>query len=236
MDFTNLRGVLFDKDGTLFDFQKSWGAMAREVLAELSAGDDDLAQRLGDRAGVDATNGQFRDHSPIVAGRVSDIVTEWATMLPGWSPQALERLLNQRAIEAASDLAPASDDLPALLDRLRAGGLTLGVATHDGAAAADAQLAAHGVRDQFAFVAGYDSGYAPKPDPAMLRAFAAAIEAPTSAILVIGDSRHDLGMGRSGGARASIGVLTGPAPRAALEDSADLILPSIDALPELLGL
>ena len=39
---TKLQAILFDKDGTLFDFQKSWGNWGGAVLQDLSGGDPDL--------------------------------------------------------------------------------------------------------------------------------------------------------------------------------------------------
>ena len=34
-----IRGVLFDKDGTLFDFQGTWGSWAQGLFLDLSGGD-----------------------------------------------------------------------------------------------------------------------------------------------------------------------------------------------------
>ena len=42
----HIRAILFDKDGTLFDFQRTWGAWARVVIADLAAGDAARARAL----------------------------------------------------------------------------------------------------------------------------------------------------------------------------------------------
>ena len=34
-----IRGVLFDKDGTLFDFHETWSAWARGFIADVTGGD-----------------------------------------------------------------------------------------------------------------------------------------------------------------------------------------------------
>ena len=34
-------GILFDKDGTLFDFQDTWGQWAAQIIEDLSEGDPD---------------------------------------------------------------------------------------------------------------------------------------------------------------------------------------------------
>ena len=62
-------------------------------------------------------------------------------------------------------------DLVNLFGRLRSHGLKVGLATMDSSAAAEAQLAAFGVRRLMDFVCGYDSGYGHKPGPGMVEAF-----------------------------------------------------------------
>lgn len=230
MGAPRILGVLFDKDGTLFDFDKSWGAFGRRVIYELAQGEPTLSRDLAAAAGVDAETGGFRAGSPIVAGSLLEICEAWAPMLPGWSVDALVEWLAAEA-EAMSPhlLAPAAEDLPALLDRLRSSGYALGVATNDSAAAARAQLA--GVLDRFVFLAGFDSGHGAKPEPGMIHAFAAATGAPTSAVVMVGDSLHDLFAARAAGCAAAVGVLTGPAGRHDLAPHADAVLPSIADLP-----
>lgn len=232
-----IRGVLFDKDGTLFDFQKSWGRLGEEVIATLSAGEPRLARRLAEVAGYDLATGRYRAGSPLVAGAISEIVEGWLAVLPQWRADELTEWLDiQATAAAAGGLTPAAEDLPGLLSRLRRAGLTLGVATHDSEAAARAQLSRHGVVEQFAFIAGYDSGHGLKPGPGMMRAFEVATGVRAAETVVAGDSLHDLGLARSSGAAAAIGVLTGPADADHLGPHADLVIASIEGLPEALGM
>jgi phosphoglycolate phosphatase len=51
---------------------------------------------------------------------------------------------------------------------------------------------------------------------------------------MVGDSLHDLHAGRAAGMR-TVGVLTGPAPRAELSPEADIVLGSIAELPDWLA-
>jgi len=41
-----IEALLFDKDGTLIDFQKTWGGFAQSFLHDLAAGDDGLARDM----------------------------------------------------------------------------------------------------------------------------------------------------------------------------------------------
>ncbi|MEO1687612.1 MAG: HAD family hydrolase [Pseudomonadota bacterium] len=226
-----IRGLLFDKDGTLLDFDATWRGFALEVLEALAPGDPALRARLGEAVGVDAATGAFAPGSPIVAGTSADIAEIWAPMLPGWSVASLTAEADRRALAAtARGPAPAAPDLPGLLDRLAAPGRRLGIATHDGEAAARAHMLSLGALDRFDFVAGYDSGHGLKPGPGMVQAFCAAQGLAPQEVAMIGDSLHDLHAGRAAGMR-TIGVLTGPALRAELEPAADVVLDHIGEIP-----
>ena len=58
-----LDAVIFDKDGTLFDFRASWGAWTHSVLAEF-APDAAEARRLGAVLGYDPDTRTFTPTSP----------------------------------------------------------------------------------------------------------------------------------------------------------------------------
>lgn len=230
-----IRGILFDKDGTLFDFNATWRGFVREALELFAPGDSDLQARMGAAAGYDLRTGAFLPGSPIVAGSTAEVAALWAPLAPGWSAGAIEDRANALAAATARDaLAPAVEDLPALLDLLRGMGCALGVATHDSERAARVQLSAVGALDRFDFVAGYDSGHGLKPGPGMVRAFCEATERHPAEVAMIGDSVHDLGAAKAARAALGIAVLTGPARAEELAPHADHVLTSIAELPALI--
>jgi phosphoglycolate phosphatase len=229
MPVTPIRAVLFDKDGTLFSFARSWTGAIRAVLAATVPDDAGLRRRLGLAAGFDPDTGDFAPGAPVVAGTPADVAARWAPLLPDRDPATLAELI-ERVGASCQTPTPAVADLAGLLDGLRGRGLSLGVATHDSADGARADLGAVGVLDRFGFIAGYDSGVGLKPEPGMVLAFAAAIGAAPGAVAMLGDSPGDLRAARAAGAVA-VGVLTGPAGRADLEPLADAVLADIGALP-----
>ncbi|NKX43708.1 HAD family hydrolase [Roseicyclus persicicus] len=220
-------GLLFDKDGTLFDFQRSWGGWARDVISDLAGGDPGLAARLADALGYDAGNLVFLPGSLSIAGTVREQAEAIAPHLPGRGVAALEARL-----VAAAGRAPMIPAVPLrpLLAAWRAQGLSLGIATNDAEVAARQQLEATEIIDVFHFIAGYDSGFGAKPGPGMCLAFAEARGLDPSDCVMVGDSRHDLEAGRAAGMRV-VGVLTGPAGVDDLAPLADAVLPDIGALP-----
>lgn len=220
-----ITGIVFDKDGTLFDFRASWGGWAARLLADLAA-DPSQARRLGAAIGFDTATGAFHPDSPVIAATAEEIAADLVPHLQGWSHAALVGRMN--ALAEVAPMAPAVPLRPVLAD-LRGRGLRLGLATNDTEAPARAHLAAHGVADLFDFVAGYDSGHGAKPGPGQLLAFAAATGLSPANVVMVGDSRHDLMAGRAAGMR-TVGVLTGIAKAADLAPLADAVLPDIGAL------
>ena len=227
-------GLLFDKDGTLFDFAATWAVVTDMVLAEL-APDAPTAAAMGRAVGYDPRTRRFAPGSAIVAGTLGDNAALWAPFRPDLGAGRIAELAGRITDEAVSGgaLVPAHPDLAGLLAQLRAEGYRLGLATNDNEAAARHQLRVAGVLDAFDWIAGADSGHGGKPGPGMLLAFARDFGLDPAEVAMIGDSLHDMAMAEAAGLR--VGVLTGPAVAADLEHAADVVLDSIAALPALLA-
>lgn len=222
---TRFKAILFDKDGTLFDFASTWESWAGAFLKRLGDNSDhahDMAQAIG----FDLTIQHFAPSSVVIAGTPWEVAEALSPFLPSMSILEIVDLLNEEAARA-----PQAEAVPLVpfLDDLRASGYRLGVATNDAEAPARAHLGASGITEHFDFIAGFDSGHGGKPAPGQLIAFARAMGLQPEDCVMVGDSRHDLGAGRAAGF-TTVGVLTGFASRADLADLADVILPDIGHL------
>jgi len=215
--------VLFDKDGTLFNFGATWDVWAAEVIAHLSGGDHHLQEAMAASAGYDLTRKRFHSDSPVIAGTNLEAAECLARVLPDRSLEEVELYLMKAAAEA-----PLSEAVPLVpfLAQLAAMDLALGVMTNDSEFAARAHLQTAGVEGMFDFIAGFDSGFGAKPDPDPLLAFAVATNIAPERVVMVGDSTHDLQAGRAAGMQ-TVGVLTGPALTAELEPWADVVLSDI---------
>jgi len=226
----SLAGLLFDKDGTLFDFQRSWGPWLAGFLAEIAP---DTAHRLhvAKALGFTLETGRFRPDSVFVHDTLEEIMDAVLPLLPQWDRATLAaHTLRETARVPQVPTTP----LAPLLARFKARGLVLGVATNDNERPARAQLEAADVLGYFDFIAGYDSGFGGKPETGMQRAFCAAHALPPAKVAMVGDSLHDMVSGRDAG-MVTIAVLTGTTPRAALAEVADVVLGDISEIEGWLG-
>ena len=228
-----IRGIFFDKDGTLLDYAASWTPINRRAADCAASGDAELAARLLRLGGMDPGTGRIAPDGILATGSTEEIA---AAFIEGGAPHALTELtraLDDLFRSAIDDVVPVTD-LAALLDRLRARGLRIGIGSNDSEQAIRATAARFGFGHLIDFFAGYDSGFGAKPDPGMVLQFCRAVDLSPSQIAVVGDSASDLSMGRAAGAGFLVGVLTGTGTRATLEAHAQHCIDSIEALEELL--
>ncbi|MFT7106439.1 MAG: phosphoglycolate phosphatase [Yoonia sp.] len=223
-----IKGIIFDKDGTLFDFNATWGAWARGMLEAETKDAPQMFDVLADVLGYDSYANQFRAGSVVIAATVGEVADCIISILPNLERQALLGRMN-----AAAAMVPQQEALPLkpYFSQLSSLGLKLGLATNDAEAPARAHLEKAGIMDLFDFVAGYDSGHGGKPAPGQLLAFCAQTSLAPADCIMVGDSTHDLHAGRAAG-MGTIGVLTGPAPACELAPFADVILPNIGSIPD----
>lgn len=219
--------LLFDKDGTLFDFADTWNDWGADLIRDLSRGQDHVAQNLARVLSYDLDSREFNPDSIAVACSNAEIAAAMAPCIDHMDLAELEQVL---ATSASSANLSEAVPLVAFLDDLLARGKVLGVMTNDAEFSARSQLQQAGVLDHFAFVAGFDSGHGAKPDPDPLLAFCAAVGVDPARTAMVGDSRHDLEAGSAAGMRR-IGVLTGLALQHELAPLADVVLPDIGHIP-----
>jgi hypothetical protein len=126
-----IRGILFDKDGTLIDFPSTWEPVLQGLALEFAKGDrawpttswrrPATIPRAGPvQAGIDLGGGQHARSGDRLAARCARQRTR---RLARWVDDYCERI--------APDTAVPVTDLVRLFGRLRQSGFSLGVATND---------------------------------------------------------------------------------------------------------
>ena len=227
-------GILFDKDGTLIDYAATWDSANWRAAYFFADGNEALAERLMVAGGWDSEAGRVMPGTPLIAATVEEIAVVWSALLPPHKRDEGVMAALLHTMMATDITSQPLVDLEALFGRLRSDGMRLGIATNDSEAGAEATLRPLDIMHHLDFVAGYDSGHGAKPAPGMVLAFAEHLKVDPTAVMMVGDSSHDLEAGRAAGA-ISVGVLTGSATEQDLAPFADHILADVDALPGLIA-
>jgi phosphoglycolate phosphatase len=229
-----IRAILFDKDGTLIDFDRTWFTVSWNLAQRTANGDEHRARSLLDAGGYDWEASRFRANSVIAAGTVEDIVQLWHPDIDEADIKAKINEFDTYTVAEGARSAVAIEGLRETLETLREMGYILGIATNDSEAGAHATAKALGIDHFFDVVIGYDTAARPKPYPDPLLYFAEKVGLEPGAIAMVGDNLHDLETAQAANAGLAVGVLSGNSPREALEPHADIVLDSIAGLPDLL--
>lgn len=227
-DLQQLKGLLFDKDGTLIDFNRSWlppMKAAANLVAE-QAEEPDLATRLLIDGGYIPEHDSWQQDS-IIAYETSDAMLEsWAHLTSETLIESLTPKIQKIVLDALYHAVPAVPDIKPLLSGL-AKQYVLGVASMDDEINVRRTLSGLNLHDNIHFYCGADSGFGHKPGGGMVEAFCAHTRFLPQQVAVIGDSTHDLGMAKAAGAVA-IGVLSGTSSEQTLSGNADYLFKDIN--------
>lgn len=231
---TDIKGIIFDKDGTLVDFNRTWFPVADRLALDAAGNDRQRADALLVAGGYDFATHGFVADSVIAAGTNADIVDLWH---PGLAPDQRMAMIEKVDRFTAEEGGANPVALPGCreaIERLHVSGMQMAVATNDSTAGAEKTLASLNMAQMFAAAYGYDSVANPKPAPDIVRAFCDLTGLRPSQLAMVGDNGHDLAMARAGDCGLAIGVLSGTGTRESLEPLADMIIGSIVELPALL--
>ncbi len=230
----SIRGILFDKDGTLFDYTATWMPLNHQAARLAARGDGALARELLVTGGWNPDTDTVAAGSLLAAHTNREIAEAWSRLLPDWSADALTDMLTEAFNAGGTHSAMPVTDLAVYFEQLHTLGYTIGVATSDSESGARGMLEHFKATHRIDFIAGYDTGHGTKPGPGMAQAFCRHSKLQSAEVVVVGDNYHDIEMGRQAGVGLTVGVLTGTSSRAELEAEADHVVQDITALPDLL--
>lgn len=233
--------VIFDKDGTLIDFDALWGPIYQKGMDALVAQFTNPEQV---RAALDATLGynpetrRFFVHGPFATAANAVVQTVVATVLyshaqpkPTWE-EAVSLAGGIFMVAMSEPPSPMQlktpTDLPRLFGELRDAGVRIGVITSDERSQTHHTLKVLGVNHLVDFVAASNDPWPVKPAPDALLEACRRLGVSPERTAVVGDSPTDMFMGELAGAGLWAAVLTGPGTFEELAEYAHVVMNSID--------
>ena len=237
------RLVVFDKDGTLIQFDAMWRGRFLEGMAALLAALPQGAALQADfctAMGYDPDSETFLQEGPVATAANSKLATIAASLVyrharPHLSWDESEILVQRHfmrrfaAPPQEGELTPTGD-LPALFQDLQQAGVGIAVLTSDDRAPTLESLAQLGVASLVEQVIAHDDPYPSKPAPDALQALGERFQVPLDQVAMVGDSVTDMRMGQAAQVGLRVAVLTGPGTSTALAPHADVVLESVAAI------
>lgn len=223
--------VVFDKDGTLIDFNFMWASWIVELAQRLErATDHPLSELLYHTMGYDAANARVVAGGPLAVftmNTLRDMTTDLVWRL-GFSRADAERITARVwFVPDPAAMARPVADLKHIFSTLHARGFRLAVATSDDRAPTLATLDALDVAQFIDAIVCADDGLANKPAPDMLLHLCHTLGVSAAQTVMVGDAVADLEMGRNARVARVIGVTTGLTDAGQLAPRADFIVHSI---------
>ncbi|MGB7272861.1 MAG: HAD family hydrolase [Geitlerinemataceae cyanobacterium] len=208
--FSNVRAILFDKDGTLVDsedFLRNLGRKRSRLLdAQIPGAGDSLLVACGlDGNTLDPTGllavGSRRENEIAAAVYVAETGRGWLESLE------VARKAFDDADRMLKDAAPSPLFVGCweTLEKLSRAGLKLGIVSADTTSGVREFVARHQLKPYIQLEMGVDCGPS-KPDPSLFVDACQALEVEPSQTLMVGDSPLDIEMGKRADAAGCIGI------------------------------
>lgn len=226
--------IIFDKDGTLIDFDSMWGPWMIQLADRLEAHTHTtLRPALYTAFGFDAEHGHVVADGKLAITPMADLykLTEQVLTQCGLSPaQAAEAVTQAWFVPDPVALAKPVTPLAPFFEKLNAQGIKVAIATTDDREPTLATLRGFGVLDLVETLVCADDGILVKPKPDMILTICQRLGVTPQQTVMVGDAVADLQMGQAAGAGLVVGVLTGVSPVAKLAPHADVVIDSIAGL------
>ena len=152
----DIKAILFDKDGTLFHFNDTWGPWFYDILSELSEGNKKKLNQLSILLKYDLEKKVFKIDSPFIAGTEGETISKIISLFPDLKEKKLTEWLSIRSRDV---LGKPIDNLHSTLSQIKKMKITMGIATNDTEASALHQLEKNSIKQFFKYIYGSDSGY-----------------------------------------------------------------------------
>lgn len=230
------QAIIFDKDGTLIDFDFMWGAWTLQLAQRLqTVTHRDAREALCSAFGYDISRRKVIADSPLSCRPMSQLR---AIMLDIVRSLELPEYQCQFAVDQVwfvpnpVILAKPLTDLHKLFTNIRKQEIKIAIATADNRDATEEMLRAFHLCELVDIMICADDGVAVKPAPDMVTTICSRLGVSPRKAVVIGDTVVDLKMARAARAGFVIGTLSGVGSLESLSPLADMLIDTVDALQD----
>ena len=226
--------IIFDKDGTLLDFDQMWGGWALEIARRLEqASGKPLIDLLSTTWGFDPITKHVEPDGELAGKTLAYLhdLTLNTLRADGFNGDAAARVVAAawHLPDSMSLVRPISN-LQSLFSNLHSRNIKIAIATLDDRAPTQTTFAELGMLKYVDALVCADDGVQLKPAPDMILKVCSDLNIQPSHCMMIGDSVSDLQMGRNARVGMTVGVLTGLSNAEKLKPYADHILNSVEQL------
>lgn len=217
-----IRGILFDKDGTLLDFLSTWGLWITEMTTYLTNRYPDLTKdwilpgdvwRIGASLSPSGRVISYRSEGPLAMASTHDLIVLiahqlYSTGLP-WDvaiSSAWDAKYEADALLHRVHHVKPMSGIEEFLSTCTAANLLLGVVTADDTESALQHLQDLGIAPHFQVVIGSDQVQFGKPHPQMALMACERLGLSPHEVVLVGDTSGDIQMARRAGLAMAIGI------------------------------
>ncbi len=241
----NLKGIVFDKDGTLFDYAQVWAEVLSEAITTAFAemgknkGKHKRAQQAMLRLmGIDDEGNTLSD-GLVFTHKRRVIIKRYLMYCIRYRIPVIKtfRVYHQNIKNSEMLVAERLKSLDfsmqqQLFAKLKERGYRIGIITSDTETSTQVFLSTMGLEHMVDFLSTRDSKYHKKPHPQAFEAFCSRFSLSPSEVAMVGDTETDMKMARKAKAGYTIAVLSGSNDKKLLRRFADVVYNDVSYLSD----
>ncbi|RBA03762.1 HAD family hydrolase [Staphylococcus arlettae] len=229
-----MKWILFDKDGTLIHFDRSWMKIGLQLV------DDFMTQyesAIGDvteaykRLGI--VNNEIQQGRVMASGSLDEIINAFDNIsgqdVSSWAQQRSQTLVDQRVPENVW-----VEGVDQTVKALHQKGYKLGIVTSDTKKGVEQFLTDTNMHKYFDVVISTEANAVEKPNPEVLKPLFDNYDVDSSDVMIVGDTANDIKTGKNAQLGLSVAVLTGVDIKETFTE-ADYILPTANQVLDILN-
>ena len=234
------KAVIFDKDGTVLDFDVFWMPVAinatQQVLNALGVKDVQCERIL---AAIGVNNGVTSIKGSLCFGTYRDIAEDTCRVLDDHGYTCDIEDVVALTVDAyhncisAGVIKPTCDNVVDVMEWLKSRGIVIVLVTSDDLTITKECLVGLGIDKYFDIVFTDDGTYPNKPDPYIIDMLCKEYDLDKSEIVMVGDTLIDMNFAKNGGIR-SVGLSKTKENKEILLEKTDTVIPDISYLWEVL--